>query len=287
LDVLGQEMRPGEGVVAGGANAKLMMTTAMNPPLAGEDKDLLVRATGWRNPPTAIKWLFVADVTVALMAVAAHAVSVLLKFDKIDLFRLGQENNIPTWYSSSQLLVVGLALMLFAHRRSQRMGWFDWRLALPPMFLLLLSLDETASLHERMGEGLETLLASMNTGTGMRVGTWTLICGPLFLIGLWLLARLTKPIWHSYRPVARKFAVGFALLFVSAVGGELIMSAVPADSIAEKAETFFEELGEMVAVTIMLWAAWDLLLMERYAAITASGESTDGDSDAEPAPAMG
>lgn len=208
-----------------------------------------------------IKWLFITDVAMAVAAVVAHFTSVALGVEKFDLFRLGQENNIPTWYSSSQLLGAALLLMLFAYQRMQHMGRFDWRLLLPPLFFMFLSLDETASIHERIGFGMEALLASADVQT-MRVGTWIMICAPLFILGLYILARLTRPFWADHPSVKWKFIIGFGVAFVSAVGGELIMAAVPPDSLAEKAETFFEELGEMIGMTILIWAAWDLLNRE-------------------------
>ncbi len=235
----------------------------------------------WGKPPVLIKWLFITDVIIALLAVVAHFVSSALGMEKFDLFRLGQENNLPTWYSSSQLLGVALLLMLFAYQRMQHMGRFDWRLLLPPAFFLFLSLDETASIHERMGEGLEMLLSYLSVGTGMRVGTWTLICAPLFLIGLYIVGRITRPFWAEHPSVKWKLIIGLGVAFVSAVGGELIMAAVPPDSIAEKAETFFEELGEMVGVTILVWAAWDLLNKtgNPLTRLAASKASTINDAD--------
>ncbi len=222
----------------------------------------------WSNPPTLIKWLFVADLAVAALAVISHGVGKVLGIGKIDMFRLGQENNLPTWYSSSQLLLVALVLLLFARQRIERLGRFDWRLMLPSAFFFLLSLDETASMHEGMGDALEGVLASLGGGTGMRVGAWTLVAAPVFLVGLFIVARLTRAFWAHTPRVKWKFIIGFAICFVSAVGGELIMSAVPADSLAEKVETLFEETGEMVGITILLWAALDLLASEDHPLIS-------------------
>src|SRR5262245_53681185 len=96
----------------------------------------------------------------ALLAVAAAfcvisftlaALRILGGHDRVmglsQLLDLNGEGNVPAWYSSTLLFVCGLAAAAVAgrHRHSERWGWNGISLA-----LIVMSLDETAQIHERL-----------------------------------------------------------------------------------------------------------------------------------------
>ncbi|MFO0775754.1 MAG: hypothetical protein U0172_13925 [Nitrospiraceae bacterium] len=97
-----------------------------------------------------------------LLLTAAHALFVLwpqLKGEEIAglllQIDLGRENNIPTWFATSMLLLCAglLGLVSAVAIRAAEPYRFHW-LVLAAGFLLL-SLDEAASLHEALGRHLE------------------------------------------------------------------------------------------------------------------------------------
>jgi len=76
----------------------------------------------------------------------------------VRLFDLDDENNIPTWYSSSALLLCSilLATIAFAKKRDGARYVFHWTVL--SIIFLFLSLDEAASVHESINEPLRAAL---------------------------------------------------------------------------------------------------------------------------------
>lgn len=70
---------------------------------------------------------------------------------RLEAFDVNQEGNLPTWYSSSALLLCSVLLALIAAGARQSRGHYvrHWS-ALSAIFLLF-SLDEVATFHERIG----------------------------------------------------------------------------------------------------------------------------------------
>ncbi len=93
----------------------------------------------------------VALFTGAIVVVAPLAVlGSLLDWE---LLKVGEERNIPAWFSSMQLLVISMVLIPIVIRDADRRQPVTWALALVPGLFALLSLDEVAMLHERLGDG--------------------------------------------------------------------------------------------------------------------------------------
>lgn len=70
------------------------------------------------------------------------------------LFDLNAEANIPTWFSSSQLLVIGIIFLLIGRQMNQsKTGGRPFYFILGLAFMGL-SADETAIIHERFNDGL-------------------------------------------------------------------------------------------------------------------------------------
>ena len=97
---------------------------------------------------------------------------------------LAQEGSMPTWYSSVQLLLAaiilgGIATRKAALRDPHRLAW-----AALAIGFALLSLDETASLHEESG----LLLRGIVSRDGIFYFRWTVIalaCMPVLLVVFW------------------------------------------------------------------------------------------------------
>jgi hypothetical protein len=103
-----------------------------------------VRVGPGLGPQAPHEWIVVASGATIALLVAAHVVN-RLTVDS-DLLRLDAEANLPTWASSGLFGLAGLAwLAVAAAERSER----RLRATLGAL-LLVLSLDELATLHERL-----------------------------------------------------------------------------------------------------------------------------------------
>ena len=104
---------------------------------------------------------------------------VLLGFER--LLNLNYENNIPTWYSSSALLLSAMLLAVIAlvNKREGKPYTLQW-FVLAAIFLYL-SLDEAASLHESMGSSLEPMLETIGYFHGFLYFSWV-IFGAIFVL---------------------------------------------------------------------------------------------------------
>jgi hypothetical protein len=167
------------------------------------------------------------------------------------LFHLGHENNIPTWFSTVQLFMVAIVIIALAigmvRRREPRAGWlFAW-----VGLFLFLSLDEMAMVHERMPAAIKAAFFPVT-------GAWMLVMVPILGLLVLGLAVVTRRYWRPHRDVTLMFAGGFALFAIAAGGVEVLTNYVTTPWQLHL-QIFAEEVGEMVAVTILLWASIRLL----------------------------
>ena len=165
------------------------------PPGLSNQPDLKKDRPSPPAPPYLILVLTPKKLTTVLVLVvscliAAHVTSQYLKFFHdhdsqlgfARLLNLDRENNIPTWYSSSALLLsaILLAVIGLSNKREGNLYAFHW-LGLAAIFLYL-SLDEAAGLHEQMG----ILLKPMQEATGYIHGVFLydpwLIVGVMFVL---------------------------------------------------------------------------------------------------------
>lgn len=124
-----------------------------------------------------------------------------------------------------------------------------------------MSIDEIAEIHERLGEMSDALLAGgTREGTIFaHTGIWMFLIGIPALMGLLLLIRLLHDYFSDTPGVTTKFIIGSVVLVGGAAGIEIISNFVRWASYAYSFQSLAEEFFEMLGVTIMLWAAVDLL----------------------------
>lgn len=217
-----------------------------------DDTDADLRSSaprGLQAPP-----LVVAVAIIGAVIALAALLSFLLGADWY-LLKLGEENNIPTWYSSSQLLLVALSLSALAARDTRIKPLRSLALIAAPTLFFLLSLDEIAMIHERIGVWMQ----SVGIGTELRTTSWMFVFAPvvaaLGLISAWAcwpyVRGRSKTIWL--------LAAGVVLYGASAVGLEFIANFVGEGSYWQKGLGFAEEYGEMLAVTLLLWGCLNIL----------------------------
>ena len=204
--------------------------------------------------PMLVKVFLVGTAVVASLALLGFALNA-----EWALVKVGEENNIPTWFSSVQLFVIAAVLSPIVIRDSDRRRPSTWALAVVPGLFILLSLDEVAMFHERLGQWLEV---SAGVGAGLRTGPWVLIFVPL--VGLLSVAAAVVfwPYLRGRRDVVALAIVGFGVFGLSAVGLELIANLPAGGSIAQKLLGFAEEIGEMLGGSIILWSAVLVMQLE-------------------------
>ena len=116
-------------------------------------------------------------------------------------------------------------------------------------------------LHERLGGQADALLpGGHRSGTGFsRTGIWMLLLiPPACVVGLVGGLALMRE-YGKHRRILIKAGLG-GLLFVFAAGGlELLANLVGSRPRLAVLQVLVEETGEMLAATVVCWAALDLL----------------------------
>lgn len=173
-------------------------------------------------------------------ALAAEALLMALHIpariaDGAKIFRVDEESNLPTWFSSSQFLLAALACaLLAAGDRARRFGW-----GVLAAIMLEFSVDEVAELHERVEDraGFDTAL---------------LLLEPL--IGLVALVVIWRALSSLPRMPARLLL--FALFCaVAAQASSVVTGKLEPPQGVEYTFQALEELFEMLAGTFILVAA--------------------------------
>lgn len=206
--------------------------------------------------PWPVRVLLLADISMAALYILDAALPYKLFTRLVDL---DGEANLPTWYSSAQLLV--LALLLGAFAVINRDSHVRWSLFGLPALCLVLSLDEVAQIHEGLGLKSDVLLAvgAREDSVVVRTGIWMFLLGPPFLIVVALLWRAFVPFLQGRARVVRLYIVGFVVYAGSALGIEILANFVGPGGLASVVQVVCEELGEMLGVTLLVWATLELL----------------------------
>jgi hypothetical protein len=179
------------------------------------------------------------------------------------LFDLDGEGNIPAWFSSVQLFLIGLIFFL----RSRQTGPDH---SPSPLFLLMLSggfiffsADEVGSIHEKISEVFK-YVEFMPRFKGDH-GIWIFVYALIGLILFLATFRSSVAMWNRYRHASFMMAVGMGIVVLGGVFIEVISyyflrsGSTPLLYIAEVA---LEEFLEMSGASVALYGALLLLLHE-------------------------
>lgn len=172
-------------------------------------------------------------------------------------FDLNREGNLPTWYSSIKLSLVGFCFLILAKIVVGKDRRAEWMLFIMALSFFALSLDEVAQIHEHLGDASDALLpgGTREQTIFSETGIWMFLLGIPFLAFM-LFAAMTLRHYLGYPQTIRKFVIGLVVFTGSAVGDVL-------SNFTYGGLGFFqvltEELGEMLGVSIILWASLDLL----------------------------
>mgnify|MGYP006427797229 CR=1 FL=1 len=189
-------------------------------------------------------------------------------------FNLAAENNLPTWYSSFQFFLVGLAAFYCsaAEKRSTSNSIYPWAWGSVGVLMLALSIDETMQIHEALidnimsgaaGENLRTYFGATHETDSL---LWTVVFAPpMIVVGIGLM-------WFYFsvfKNITKLFGGALAALSLLALAAGL--EYVEAKVLIEAKEglmnqyhllTFIEEMAEFLAATLFVWIhysyAWHL-----------------------------
>ncbi|WP_161602089.1 hypothetical protein [Tautonia marina] len=216
------------------------------------------------SPGSAFKWL-------AAIVVVLTAISGLIQFLSLGLghnrllgfarlFDVGLDANVPTWWSSLALTLCAALMVLIGaeHRRrgdsSSRSWWF---LAAIVCFL---SIDETAVIHERVGNSVSVMLQELLTGSSIWGGAY------------WIYAYLIPGIILSIVYLRFYFRLPTRTRWlVTLGGGALVTGGVVCEALAHhllrpslgevayQVMTIVEEFLEMIGVVILVSGLLDYI----------------------------
>jgi hypothetical protein len=169
------------------------------------------------SPQAAIRFLLACIIVLVFVGsmAAAAMVSVGEKHRLLQLFALGGELSIPTYFSSLLLLAAGCLLGLIARENAlRRLGWhLHWTLL--ALGFVWLSFDEAASIHEAVNPTVRIWLG-MSFLDG---AAWTAVAAPVVSV----LAVLYLPFLLRLPPrYMRLFVTAGAIYLGSAMGAELV-----------------------------------------------------------------
>jgi hypothetical protein len=193
--------------------------------------------------------------SVDLALVLTDATLTHLRGQAPNLFDLNGEANIPTWWSSAQLLVSGslMALVAFSNRRRDHRSW---SLAALAGLVILLSVDETACFHERLGSLVDSFL-DPRRDVLPKTGYWPFAVGlPAAAFVVWIAATCSSFLAGAKHSAAR-FVFALMVFFGGAVGVELLNN-VGSDALRHLMIELEEGL-EMIGGSLLVWSALDLV----------------------------
>lgn len=159
-------------------------------------------------------------------------------------FDLDGEISIPTWYSSSQLLVSGLLILAAIKYRYKGFSPRRDLYLIVGLGLIFLSADETSMIHERLTPLSAKYANFIPLFNGNR-GAWITIYGVIFLTIFTSQIKNIVLMWHNYREAFVLFFLGLITLVAGAVLVEITMyySLLPSAILQVSVEEFLEMVG--------------------------------------------
>ena len=172
---------------------------------------------------------------------------------------IDQEHNLPTWFSSTLLLLSALVLADIGATAGRAGDRFARHWKLLAVVFAFLALDEATQIHEAANA-----LRDAFDLTGVLYLSWILVAAPLVLV--FALAYL-RFLGHLPKPVRLLILVGGALYVGGAIGMEVVGSLLwdngPGyDSMAYAVSTAVEELLEMLGSVSFMYGIASYL--QRY-----------------------
>lgn len=174
-------------------------------------------------------------------------------------FDLGADTSIPAWFSSTQLFLVGAALLVTAANNRRPDVVPSAVVTIAGLIFVFLSADESARIHEKITEVARAGQVSwlLIRGTSGAWITVYLVAGALMLALGW---RWVAALWRRQPREAHLAAAGALLFVAGGIGVEIVGFYLVPGSTPYKVATAVEEFLEMAGVSVMFYA---VLLLKR------------------------
>ena len=209
---------------------------------------------------------------------------VLLFFSdwKRGTFDLDGEANIPTWFSSIQLFLIGAVFLPMTRRQEAHHIFRPLLLSIVGAGFIFLSLDEAARIHETITRSLRHVewIPRFKGDHGIWVAFYLTI-GSGIALASW---RDGLAMWRFSRSAALAMITGIGVYVLGGVGLEVISYQFLLDGTPQlyRAEVALEEFMEMAGASLVLYGALLLDLRLQGARVPfASRTGWSGDRKAE------
>ena len=234
------------------------------PPVAVEATVLAIRAK-------TVAWILLAAVLLITLTSLAVRFLQYVDYGTVSsavraLVDVGEEDNVPTWYSAVQLQLSSILLATIAIVKRRRRDGYALHWAILSAIFLYLSLDEVASQHEELSSGVISSLGRDLLGlhSGFFHQFWV-VPGIVFVV-VFLLAYL-RFLAHLPGETRRLFVLAGALFVLGALGAEMLQARVISSyemagwanvgglpKIAVGILGSLEELLEMLGIVVFIYA---------------------------------
>jgi len=173
------------------------------------------------------------------------------------IFGLDVEANIPTWFSSTLLFSNGIFLGLIAITATNARDQWRWHWNVLVIIFVILSLDETARLHEL---SMGTIRKALDV-SGMLYFAWVVPAAVLLFIFAVFYARFVLALPDRTR---RLFVLAGCIYVAGAMGGEMIGGAYFSGNHEQSDLTYAlitstEETLEMVGLAVFFYGLNSLI----------------------------
>ena len=192
-----------------------------------------------------VRAMIIAVLIIALVSLVARVAMYLWGVEgylqPLRIFDVGEERSIPTWFESIQFLLCSMLLAVVTIAKKQRNDRYSLHWGFLSIILLLLSLDEVASIHEAIGQQSERLLHNITgfTPSGAIKFFWVV---PGTIFAFIVLVAYLRFLADLPRSTRYSFLFAGALFVLGALGLEMLSAQVSSSS--EGIANFFGmELG--------------------------------------------
>lgn len=180
------------------------------------------------------------------------------------LFNLNNESTIPMWFSSMQLFVIGLLLILKTFDHNQESNVSPRFLQFTGIVAIFLSMDEAIELHENIGDVIQQFswIPKFNHGFGSWISAYIFI--GIIIIGItWKQITILR---NSSPEFFRTILFGASLFAFGAVGLEIfayqyLWSENPSQ--LYYLEIAIEEFLEMSGASIILYGTMNYVFCNK------------------------
>jgi hypothetical protein len=190
------------------------------------------------------------------------------------LLDLDAEQTIPSWYSSSLLLLCAGLLALIAQAKNRNADPYRFHWSLLSIIFVGLSIDEAVSIHEEAIGPLRTMF----NFSGLLYFNWV-IPGMAF-VGLFALLYL-KFLFHLPATIRRLFFISAVVYVSGAIGLEMIggmfWQETGPDTLLYQTTSTLEELFEMLGIDLFVYALMSYLAVHLGIRVCFAKEKYSGD----------